>query len=427
MSIAVYPTGKQAVGVGVETAPGTPNSTIAAWVPLTKFDWNDKITWLEDQALRGSMAKDSYAVVQGVEIGEITMEGPAYMDTLPYFVANILGDVTTTGTATTPTGTLAAASVVGATSVSSTASIPSGTLIQIDTGNLAEVVTTSGAPTGTGPYTIPVPALTKPHAGPTPGPAAAVTAIVTTGPQQHAISLMNSGQGRGQGTNSAQPSTLTISQYYGPAAGSGGRQFTSVVFTEIGLKWNAESEFLTWTGKAIAWVSAIPVSLTSPIYSTAQPIASWRGVMGLAGPASGGTQVMTVETGEYTLTRTASAKFTGQNSQNPYIIARGDFKAAWKNSFIAADESPLLYARNNTQPQHQFIASNGQSGANALAMQVDMQQAAFTEPKANYGKELIGWDATGKAVLNTVNAGYTGGYSPIKLTFTNAVAAGSYV
>lgn len=421
MTTNVYPTGKQAVAVAVDTAPGTPNNTIAAWVPVTKFEWNDKITWLEDQALRGSMATDAYAIIQGVEVGEITMEGPAYMDTFPYFVANILGDVTATGTATTPTGTVGTpGTIVGATSVPSSVSIPSGTLIQIDVGNLAEIVTTSGAPTGAGPFTIPVPALTKPHAS-----GVAITAV--TNPNQHAVSLMNSGQGRGQGTNSAQPSTLTISQYYGPAAGSGGRQFTSVVFTEIGLKWNAESEFLTWTGKAIAWVSAIPVSLTSPTYSAAQPIASWRGVMGLAGPASGGTQVMTVENGEYTLKRVASAKFTGQNSQNPYIIARGAFSATWKNSFIAADESPLLYARNNTQPQHQFILSNGQSGANALAMQVDIQQAAFTEPKANYGKELIGWDATGKAVLSTANAGYSGGYSPIKLTFTNAVAAGSYV
>lgn len=418
---AVYPSGKQAVGVAVETAPGTPIAP-TVWVPVTKFEWNDRPTWLADQALRGSMGTDAFGMVLGVEIGELTIEGPAYMDTLPYFVANLLGDVTTTGTATAPTGTLSSSSIVGATSVSSSVSIPASTLIQIDTGNLAEIVTTSGAPSGAGPYTIPVPALTKPHAS-----GVAITAIQPTGPNLHAISLMNSGQGRGQGTNSCQPSTLTISQYYGPAATSGGRQFTSVVVTEVGLKWNAESEFLTWTCKAIAWISSIPASLATPTYSTAAPIASWQGVMGLAGPASGGSQVKTVETGEYTLKRMAAAKFTGQNSQNPYIIARGGVSADWKNTFIAADESPLLYMRNNTQPQHQFILSNGLSGASALAMQVDMQQAAFTEVKPNFGKELIGFDATGKAIFNATNAGYSGGMSPVKVTFTNAIAAGSFV
>ena len=419
----VYPTGKQTVGVAVEAIPGTP-VTPGYWVPVTKFEFNDKPTWLKDMALRGSMGKD-YGLIQGVQIGELSWEGPAFMDTLPFWVANLLGDVTTTATATAPTGTLAAASVVGATSVSSSVSIPASTLIQIDTGSLAEIVTTSGAPTGAGPFTIPVPALAKPHAGPTPGPAAAITAVTT--PNLHAISLMNSGAGKGQGANSAQPSTHTITQYYGPAATSGGRQFTNVVVTEVGFKWNAESEFGTYTAKAIAWVSSIPASIPAATYSTAQPIASWRGVLGLAGPASGGTQVITAESGEYTLKRTAAPKFTGQNSQNPYAIPRGDVSVDWKNSFIAADESPLLYMRNNTQPQHQFILAGPGTGAAALAMQVDMQQAAFTEAKANQGKEVVGFDCAGSAVLNTTNAGYSGAESPIKVTFTNAIAAGTYV
>jgi hypothetical protein len=63
-------------------------------------------------------------------------------------------------------GTLSAATTVGATSVTSTVSIPSGTAITLDpaNGTNQENVTTTGAPTGTGPYTIPVPALTKAHA-----------------------------------------------------------------------------------------------------------------------------------------------------------------------------------------------------------------------------------------------------------------------
>jgi hypothetical protein len=415
----VYPTGKQTVGVAVEAIPGTPVAP-GAWVPVTKFEFNDKPVWLKDMAGRGVMGNDAFAVIQGVLIGELTIEGPVYCDTLGYWLGNLLGDVTTTGTATAPTGTLSAPSIVGATSVSSSVSIPTGTLIQIDVGNLAEIVTTSGVPTGAGPYTIPVPALTKPHAS-----AVAITAI--TSPNAHAFSLMNSGGGRGQGALSAQPSVHTITQYYGPAATSGARQFTNVVFTEIAFKWNAESDVLTYTAKAIAWVSTIPGSIPAATYTTALPIAAWRGLLGLTGPASGGSQVLTVESGEYTIKRAAKALYTAQGSQNPYSIPRGGVSADWKSAFVAADETPYLYMRNNTQPQYQWVLSNGLTGANALGIQVDMQQAAFTEAKQNQGKEVVGFDCVGSAVFNTTNAGYSGGMSPIKVTLTNAIAAGTYL
>jgi hypothetical protein len=415
---AVYPTGKQTIGGAVEAVPGTAVAP-TFWMPVTKFEWNDKPTWLKDMAGRGVMGNDAFAIIQGVEIGELTIEGPAYLDTLGYWLANLLGDVTATGTTTTPTGVLSGSSIVGATSVLSSVSIPTGTLIQIDVGNLAEIVTTTGAPTGS--FTIPVPALTKPHAS-----GVAITAILPTG-IQHAFSLMNSGAGRGQGALSCQPSTHTITQYYGPAATSGGRQFVSVAFSEIALKWNAETELLTYTAKATAWVSAIPATVPAATYTTALPIASWRAVLGLAGPASGGTQVLTAETGEYTLKRTVKPKFTAQGTQNPYIIARGGVSADWKNTFVAADETPYTYMRNNTQPQHQFVLTNGLTGANLLGIQFDMQQAAFTEAKANQGAEVVGFDCTGSAVFNTTNAGYSGGMSPIKVTLTNSVTAGSYV
>lgn len=61
-------------------------------------------------------------------------------------------------------GSLAAAASSGATSVSSTISVASGQGFQIGTGRTQQVVATTGAPTGSGPYTIPVPALSAAHA-----------------------------------------------------------------------------------------------------------------------------------------------------------------------------------------------------------------------------------------------------------------------
>jgi len=298
-------------------------------------------------------------------------------------------------------------------------SIPNATLIQIDVGNLAEIVTTTGVPTGS--FTIPVPALTKPHAN-----GVAITAIQSTGPFVHRMALMNSGAGRGQGAGSAQPSTLAISQWYGPAATSGARQFVCVVITEFTLKWNAETELVTYTAKAIAWAGTPMASIPAPSYSAAKPLPSWAAQIGIAGPASGGTLVTFSESAEYNIHRAAKAYFTGQNSQNPYLIVRGDVSADWKSTFVAADDSPVTHLENNDQPQYQCVFTNGLTGANALGLQVDMQQTTWTESKATFGKEAVGFDSTGGTVFNTTNAGYTGGTAPISMSFTNAVAAGSY-
>jgi hypothetical protein len=415
----VWPSSKQTVGINVETAPGA-GGTPGFWLPVDHFTWNDKPTWLKDMAGRGVMGRDSFNVIQGVKIGELDFDGPFYADISPFLVANLLGDVTATGTATTPTGTLTAPSIIGATSVTSSVSIPSGTLIQIDVGNLAEVVTTTGVPTGS--FTIPVPALTKPHLS-----GVAITAL-NAAPLVHRMSLMNSGNGRGQGAGSCQPSTLAISQWYGPTATSGARQFVSVVLTEFTLKWNAETELAMYTAKAIAWASATMGSIPAPTYSAVKPLPSWGVQIGIGGPASGGTLVTSSETGEYNLHRAAKAKFTGQNSQNPYLIVRGDVSADWKSVFVADTESTaLLHMLSNDQPQYQCVLSNGLSGASASAFQVDMQQATFTEVKPNFGEEAVRFDATGGTVFNTTNAGYTGGTAPISMSFTNAVAAGSYL
>lgn len=409
---------KRTLGVAVEAVPGTAVAP-TSHMPFITFNWNDKPTWLEDKAKRGVMSDDAFAVIQGVQVCEFDFEAPGYADTVGFLLGNLFGDVVGSGTTTAPTGTLAALSIIGATSVSSSVSIPNSTLIQIDTGVLAEVVTTTGVPTGAGPFTIPVPALTKPHANTVP-----ITAITT--PYSHAFSLLNSGQGKGMPTGNAQPSTHTWTQYYGPASGGGTRQFTNVVISEVTFKWNAESEFLMVSAKGMAYVSNTTTQPT-PTYSAALPIPSWRGQLGLAGPASGGTLVLSCESGEYTVKRTIQPLFTAQASQNPYFFQRGGLSADFKNTFVAADESVLLYMRNNTQPIYQWVLSNGQAGALALGFQLDMQQAAFTEAKPGFGKEAIEFDAAGKGVLNTTNAGYSGGYSPAKVTLTNAVAPGTYV
>lgn len=81
----------------------------------------------------------------------------------PYSAPPITSLTAATGSAAAITTTLSANTLVAATSITTAATIPQGRSITIGTGGAAETVTTTGAPSGTGPFTIPVPALSKAH------------------------------------------------------------------------------------------------------------------------------------------------------------------------------------------------------------------------------------------------------------------------
>lgn len=91
-----YPSAKAYLGLAVETTMGTANTTIAKSVPLATFEPEDKPTWLDDKAIRGSMV-ETYGRIQGPMHTEWAASGPVFFDVLPYWLANILGDLTTTG------------------------------------------------------------------------------------------------------------------------------------------------------------------------------------------------------------------------------------------------------------------------------------------------------------------------------------------
>lgn len=404
-----YSTNKQFLGVAKETSQGTavaPTFTM----PVEKFQPEDKPVWLDDKAWRGSMV-DFYGRQQGVIKTEFSLSGPAFGDGVGWLLANILGDLTVTGTTTAPTGTLSAGSSIGATSVSSSVSIPNGTTIQIDVGNNAEIVTTSGVPTGAGPFTIPVPALTKAHLS-----GVAITAITT--PYTSAFSLLNSGQG--------QPISHTFTHFQSTPASTGARQYPGACLSELTLKWNAEAQLMTFDAKGLSWPSVIAGVAPTSAPSTVAPVPSWRGVLGVGGPASGGTLVKTITDGEISIKRELEPIFTTQNVQTPYIIQRGAISVSGKLNFIADSESPYLAMMNNTQPQLQFLLDNGVAGASNIKFQADMQNAAYKAVKYDAGKAAVAYGVDFDAVANTTNAGFSGGFSPIKFALTNAVTSGTY-
>jgi hypothetical protein len=203
-----YASAKQFIGVAKETTQGTAVAP-TAYIPVDKFEPEDKPTWLDDMAMRGSMI-DVYGKQQGVLKAEFSMSGPVFADTIGWLLANILGDISVTGTATgSGSTTLSAQALAGATSLSTVATVPNGTVIQIGTGATAEVATT-GTPSGAGPFTIPLVGYTLAF---THAAAQAVTPLVAAGPYTYGFSILNSGQG--------QPGSHTFTHFQGPTATSG--------------------------------------------------------------------------------------------------------------------------------------------------------------------------------------------------------------
>lgn len=247
--------------------------------------------------------------------------------------------------------------------------------------------------------------------------------ITTTGasaPFSHAISLLNSG--------TAQPGTLTFTDWQGLPATNLARQYSGCCLSELTLTGNAESELIMVDFKGLGWASVIAAATPTANPTTALPQASWRSQLGIGGPASGGTLDLTIGNWEIKLTRKLKQIFTAQNSQNPYITQRGELSCTAKLDFSApaAETNALLQFLNNSQPQIQWVTTNGLTLGALLALQVDLQVGAFDTAKIDRGAEAVGYQTTLVPMPNTTNAGASGGYSPIKITLQNAITAGTY-
>lgn len=408
---STFASAKQYVLIAKEASQGTPVPGVAT-IPVDKFEPEDKPVWLDDKALRGSMV-ESYGRPQGVIKTDFSMSGPVFGDTLGWLLGNILGDVaysggTNAGASTTTTGILTAGTTT-VVPVTSATGITAGTVLSIDTAGLLENVTVLSVAALNVTLTGPV---TRTHAS-------GVVVQPVTGPFTSAFSTLNSGQG--------QPTSHTFTHFQGPVASVGARTYAGACLSDLTLKWNAETQLLTYDAKGMCWPSAIPGSVPTAAPSTVTVIPAWRGLLGVAGPATGGTLVKTITDGEFVIKRVLEPVYTTQNAQVPYIIQRGAVSITGKLNFIAADESPYLAMINNSQPQLQLVIGNGVAGAGQVQVQVDVQQAAYEAAKLNFGKAAVAYDATFAAVASTANAGISGGYSPGKVTLINGVAAGTYV
>lgn len=92
-----YMTASSFLGLGRESVIGTPVSP-TVYLPVEAPDTEPKVTWLQDQGLRGSPV-DLYGEQPGVQWEEISLKGNAFPDTIQHlFRAELGGTDAVTGT-----------------------------------------------------------------------------------------------------------------------------------------------------------------------------------------------------------------------------------------------------------------------------------------------------------------------------------------
>ena len=236
--------------------------------------------------------------------------------------------------------------------------------------------------------------------------------LVTTGataPFSHAISTKNSGD--------FQPGSKSITDFYG-IAGTNSRQFTGAQFSDLALKFDATG-MLEWTGSCTAFASAL-VTKPTQSFTTIPPYASWVGTTNI-----GGSAITKLEIGEIDVKRPVSVIHSVDGTQAPYGIWVGPVSVTGKLTLVHEDDSELIRYLTNTQPS---LTIDFTTGAAAALTEVKAQMTICAYVVANIvrGKDYVQTDVTFTAIANSTDVGASGGYSPIKFTCQNAVAASVY-
>lgn len=408
----VAPENLQWWGLGRELVAGTIIAPTLS-IPLEKGQPSDNPTMLPDKMLRGFMGED-YGDIQGTEIADFPLSGDVLLDSIGHLVYNLMGDYQAAGSSPTSNTTVAAASTAGATSftVGAIGSIVVGSVLQYGNATLSTAPTENlivSAVAGS-LVTFANTPLRFNHS------ATAAVAIVSA-PFTHTFSLMNNANAVGTNVD-CQPPTHTITYHNNLSGTFLARQYAYWVASGIDFKMNAEQLF-THDTKGMSIIGADAAGAVTNTQGSAVAIPSWEFKVGVGGPASGGTLVNNVESADVSLARNVKAKFMMNGQQAPYIIARLGLTVTGKLSFMAQDETPLTSLLSNTQPILQLAMTQG-SGASQLGCVFNFNTAAYEKAPITAPDVLV-WDVDFRAIMNSTNAGATGGLSPCSIVLTNAI------
>ena len=405
----LFPVFPSALQMGRELVQGTAPTAFTS-IPVKAMTTKPKITWIPDQALRGSNV-ETYQMGQGPLWSELTIpQSPAYGDTLGHPLFSLCGDYTSTGTAASPASTLNGAVAAGATTIT----VASGTgfaanqWVQVDVGSIAEIVQILSVATNV---------LTLVSTTPTRFSHLTGVAITNTAANYtHTFSNLNPNSGTGN-TGAQPPSYTFLHRNY--LAGSGNDNADAYLYghvTQMKLEAKA-TDFLLWDAMAVAYQRTYPSSNIVPAFSTVTAWPAWSSTITLAAGAIYNISDMTV-----TITRTEDTITTLDGSQNPYVFGAGPLKAMFSIDYDAvSNENALNYALNNTQPALVYSVSNGLTSPNTVSLSLTAPLAAHQEAPLAAQTTLWGYKPTGELIASTSAAGNSGGYSPLQIVLVNAI------
>jgi hypothetical protein len=228
-------------------------------------------------------------------------------------------------------------------------------------------------------------------------------------PYTNVISLLNSGQG--------QPSSHSLTDVYGATQA---RAYTAVQWSEVALNFAAPS-LLSFTAKGMGLLSTQETAPT-PSFTTVMPFPVWQFQATI-----NSITTLFVTKATVTITRKSTVIPQLNATQTPAQLFLGPISSvAWKFTVLGdASDTALGYYLNGTQIPLDLTASYGTSGA-AVELDVHSTDVALTSAPIKTENDYITFDCSGTAIMNSTDAGTSGGTSPFKITLKNAVD-GAYV
>ena len=235
--------------------------------------------------------------------------------------------------------------------------------------------------------------------------------IVETGsaaPYTHTFSLLNSAPG--------QPHAYTLTHSWGATEA---RQRAFGIWDSVNLKFTASGVLMS-TSSATTFGS-VQVATVIPVISAASPIAAWLGTATI-----GGTAEYTVFDGNLTIKREATPIEVLNGTQTPGSIFGGTVTVTGKLSFVvdAADTVQVQFL-NDTQQSLVLNFTQG-TGATEESLNLQMTLVDFKTYQLKEEKSFMAADVDFTAILNSTDAGASGGESPIQATLINAIPTGVY-
>lgn len=235
-----------------------------------------------------------------------------------------------------------------------------------------------------------------------------VTTTGATAPFTHTFSLYN-------GTN-GQPKSYTLTDWYV----ANGRQYPGAVFNACSFKISGDG--LISYDMGVDALPSVSLANTKPTssFTTVTPLSGWQGQVQIGGVAS--TAVLSFEC-DIKRKTTAIHSISGQ--QGAQSVFAADLSVSGKMDVVMTDDSQLLNYLNNSQPSLDVNYAIG-AGASAQQFKLHMSKAAYTAATVDRSKEFVQLSISYTAVFNSTDIGTSGGFSPIKATLQNNVAAGTY-